>query len=586
MRSPDAPTAEARERFLATGAHPGTVREDILSSWQRCLTLSVAPGSFDPPYRPDVNPEGRLLRAAGPVLDRITETSGRLGLGFVVTDDDARILARWADEPQVLRLLDSVRADRGHVFSEDTIGTNGLGTAVELGRTVRVDGSEHFADALRAFTCVGVPIHDPLGRRLLGVLDLTSAADRDNSLLTLLATQTAQQIERALFDQQSPREQALLQQFLAARRTTGGVVVVSDRLMLADPRAGRLLAGFSQPLLWERARRALTSSTVVEEDLPVSDGQTVRTTMRALRDGDEIIGVLMQVTDQAARRPRPAAHPDPRPAGSLPPELVGRSPGLRSAFRDGLAALSGQVVAICGEAGVGKLTLARALHDAGGFGRVAVHDAADIEAHGALPWFGELRGVLAGEAGTLVVRHTNLLPRSMRDAVAALLGTAVRHGHRCVLTDVRTHHGVPEPSTVLAGAVVVELPPLRERTDDLPVLMAALAPGRHIAPEVIQLLTRYPWPGNLRELTTMTHRMSAAHTRSAITLADVPTHVIATTARRPLSRFEQAELHTILAALTDADGNRTEAARLLGISRSTLYRRLRTSGLDLQNTAF
>jgi transcriptional regulator of acetoin/glycerol metabolism len=568
--------AMGRERFLATGTADGWVRSEVLDSWRRSMAWSVQPDGFTPPYRGDVNPEGRLLRAADPVLRRLTATAGDLGLCFLVTDDEARILARWTDSLAMMRLLDRVSADRGHVFSEDAVGTNGLGTAVELRRTVRVNGREHFASVLGEFTCVGVPIWEPLARRIIGVLDLTCAADHNNKLITLLATQTAQQIEQCLYEQQNPREQALLRHFLAARRSISGIVVVSERLMLADPRAGRLLAGFSQPLLWERAGRALQAAGPLEEQLPLPDGGTLSTVMTAIRDGDEAMGVLLQLRPMtgAVARPRTGGAPE------LPAELVGRSGALLAAFRACRDASATQIVVISGEPGVGKSALGRAVHSCIGQGELHVKDCAAVGSDGVIAWFEDLRSRLGGEPGTLVLQRFNLLPGAERRHVAGLARTSLTRGWRVLVTTVR---GDAFPF----DSVEVELPPLRERMEDVPALAAVFAGTHRLAPEVVQLLTRLLWPGNVRELRSVVHGMAeTANGDATIKLIDVPPGLAAAASRRPLSRFERAEISAILNALADCNGNKTEAARLVGISRSTMYRKLRAGGIDLENTAF
>lgn len=580
----DKAIATYRDCFLANGGEPRGIRSDILQSWRRSATLSLRPDTFSPLYRPDVNPEGRLLRAAEPVLHHLTTNSGDLGLGFLVTDDEARILARWTDSPAMLRLFDKVSADRGHVFSEDAIGTNGLGTAVELGRTVRVNGREHFADVLGEFTCVGVPIRDPLTRRMIGVLDITCVADHDNKLITLLATQTAEKIEQCLYEQQSPREQALLRHFLAARRSTAGIVVLSERLMLADPRAGRLLEGFGQSLLWERAGRALTAPGPVEDEITLADQQTLATSMTAIHEGGEVLGVLLQVRAPDRER-RPRSQPSPAP-DERPPGLVGASGALLSAFRACQQASRHDVVLISGERGVGKTALAQAVHRAGGRGSFHAVDCAAIETDSLISWFDGLRAVLAAEPGTLVLRHFNLLSDSEHKPVGGLLSTAVARGWRALVTTVRGSQGQAAGALPL-DAVGVTLAPLRERMEDIPALAERFAGRRRLGPEVAQLLSRLLWPGNVRELENALGQMTGGGQPGApIRLADVPPHLAAAASRRALSRFEQAEISALLNALADCNGNKTEAAQLVGVSRSTLYRKLRAGGVDLENTVF
>ncbi|MHA6796288.1 sigma-54-dependent Fis family transcriptional regulator [Pseudonocardia bannensis] len=575
--------ARERERFLSSGIPPLQVRDEISSSWRRCSSWSVPPENIEPPYRPDVNPESRLLRAAGPVLDTVNERLGELGISFIVTDAEARILDRRVRERQLLRALDALNVTPGFVFAEDAVGTNGLGTAIELGRTTRIDGHEHYVEQLVQFTCVGVPIIDPVSRRPLGVLDVTCAADHDNTLVTLIAEQTARSIENRLFEQHSPQERALLEQFMSAsRRSHAGIVVLSERVLMTNPQAARLLDGADQPLVWDHAARAMAGGTAaVENELPLAGGRTARARTTPVRDGGEIIGALVEI--------RPTAEPaPPRPARSAPPEgppgLAGTDRALLGAYRAGRAALGERVVVVCGEAGVGKLAMAQALHRE--HGAAVVHDAAAIEVDGAAGWLDRLRDIVGGEPGDLVVRRLDLLSPDVVRTVSAILGTGISRGWRCSATFTC---GSSWEDTALPDldAEQLRLPPLRNRLRDIPVLVSAFAAPRRVAPEVVQLLMRLSWPGNVRELRSVVQRMLAAAPGGGNPgLAEVPPEVRRAAPRRTLTRFERAEVHAILDALAETAGNKKDAAALLGISRSTLYRKLQAAGIDLENTVF
>jgi DNA-binding NtrC family response regulator len=142
------------------------------------------------------------------------------------------------------------------------------------------------------------------------------------------------------------------------------------------------------------------------------------------------------------------------------------------------------------------------------------------------------------------------------------------------------------------GFGLVRLPSLRERPQDIGALANALL-HRHSAngassrfrPETIQVLSRREWGGNVRELETLVLQLVAAGVES-VRLEDLPVEVRTEAARRPLTRLEQVELHTMLMALRDTGGNKKEAALQLGVSRSTLYRRLRALGVDLSCQVF
>lgn len=583
--------ARDRERFLSSGGVPERVRAEISSSWRRCRDWSVPADALAPTYRPEVDPESTLRRAARPVLDSLVERLGDLPVSILLTDADARILDRRVHERALQRLLDARKVVPGFVFAEDVAGTNGLGTAIELGRTARIDGHEHYASDLVAFTCVGVPIIDPIRRRCVGVLDVTCAADRDNALVALLAEQTAMAIESRLVEQRSHRERGLLARFLAASRSGHyGVAVMGERIMMTNPQAARLLEGIDQSLLRDGAAQA--RNRPVWAHLRLADGRVARTRTTALRDGDEVVGALVEL-----RAPEAGAVPEPRsvpggvaatdrirrdtaavPAGPVEDGLVGAAPVFLRAVRVARDRPVGKVLVLCGEPGVGKRALAAA---ATGGGVVREVDAAAATLDGGQAWLASVRAVLGNAPGALAVRHVDLLAPGACRTLAAMLATATARGWRCAATAAAP--------PVLPGLEQhqVWLPPLRNRLGDLPALVAAFAAPTAVAPEVLQLLARLPWPGNVRELRAAVRRMlDAAPPGVRVGLAAVPVDLRCAGTRRGLSRFEHAEVQAIVEALAETGGNKKDAAVLLGISRSTLYRKLQSAGIDLENTVY
>ncbi|MQA16751.1 MAG: hypothetical protein GEV09_22240 [Pseudonocardiaceae bacterium] len=581
--------AEERERFLSSGDTPTLVRPEISSSWRRCSSWSVPAQHIAPPYQPDLDTGSRLLRAATPVLDKVTERLGELGIVFILTDRDARIIHRWETDRWLVKRLDSVHATVGHIFAEDAVGTNGLGTAVELGRTARVDGREHYVEELTGFTCVGVPVVDPVSRQLHGVLDVSCRADRNNMLVTALAEQTARSIEARLAEDQSVLERALLEHFLSAsRRSHTGIVVVSDRILMTNPQAARMLDGVSQPLVWDHVARAVNENGTVEDGLQLADGRTAHTRSAALRDGGEVIGAVMEICPESGQVP--IARSPTTEALVGPTGLAGTDRGYLETCRDARRALVDRVVVLYGEPGTGKLALGRALHEElahekPDHGQLLVHDAAAAEIDGETSWLATVRQDLAGMPGTLVLPHVNLLSQQLTPSLSAVLGAAASRGWGCVATYTcgTAWDGMPLPDLDITQ---VRLPPLRDRISDLPQLVAAFAAPRRLAPEAVQLLMRLTWPGNIRELRSLVDRMLAAAPIGIPGVSDVPAEVRRAAPRRRLTRFERAEVHVILDALGETGGNKKDAARLLGISRSTLYRKLQAAGIDLDNTVY
>lgn len=578
--------AAERESFLSDGTPPSRLRAEIALSWQRCAAWSVPPEIIEPPYQPGFPSDSRLVRAATPVLDRLAEQLDGLGVSLLLTDAGARIVDRRVSDHELLGRLDGVRADRGFVFAEDAVGTNGLGSVFESGRTTVVIGSEHYVEALQQFTCAGSPIRDPLSGRIEGVVDVTCAADRTDEVLGVLAEQAAHLIEERLYLQQTVHERALLEQFLMAnRRTSHGMVAVSDRLLISNPSAVRLLDGVEHAIVWEHAARALRQDAAVVDTIELPDGRRAWTRMAKVHDAGDVIGALVEI--------RPLNHEPSRSVAAAPrrleapPGLVGSNARWLRAIDEARQVLGRhKPLEVNGEVGAGKLTLARAIHDELTPGQPLVVCDATLGTTLGMSWCLTQLGKQLGPAcGTLIIRHGQLLAPPAADALASVIQPALSRGWRCVVTTSVDGHGA-EPLLATLGTRRVVLPPLREREDDLPALTAALAAPRQVGREVVQAFMRLDWPGNIRQLKMVLEQMLATSDHHQLTLCDVPPGLLSGATRRRLSRLERAEVHAIMSALCESSGNKKEAAALLGISRSTLYRKLRSVGIDLDNATF
>jgi two-component system, NtrC family, response regulator HydG len=134
----------------------------------------------------------------------------------------------------------------------------------------------------------------------------------------------------------------------------------------------------------------------------------------------------------------------------------------------------------------------------------------------------------------------------------------------------------------------IHVPPLRDRPEDVAALLAN-AIARHeadpsrLSEDALEALQRYPWPGNIRELENVVERALILSGGGAIGCQHLPRAVVETPATiapstllRPGFSLDQLERDVIHQALSQAGGNKTEAARLLGITRRRLYSRLKS----------
>jgi signal transduction histidine kinase len=173
------------------------VREEIVSSWQRCYVVGLRPERFEVPYLPDPDDDGPLSWSAGPVLERLAGDLAGTGAGLLLTDARGHVLHRAAAERGVLRLLDHIELAPGFLYGEQFTGTNAIGTAIAQQSAATVRGPEHFANALGRVACAASPITDPAGR-LVGVIDLTCSAKDFSPLMLPLVKQAAADVGHRL----------------------------------------------------------------------------------------------------------------------------------------------------------------------------------------------------------------------------------------------------------------------------------------------------------------------------------------------------------------------------------------------------
>ncbi len=313
-------------------------------------------------------------------------------------------------------------------------------------------------------------------------------------------------------------------------------------------------------------------------------------------------------------------------------EILGRSPRMQEVFRllDRVAP-TGVTVLIHGESGTGKELVARRLHAlsgrAGPF--VAVNCSAIPEGLMESELFGHVRGSFTGavaekpglfeeaQGGTLFLDEVGELPLHLQPKLLRALqeGRVKRvGGNREIPVDVRivsaTNRDLAaevrggrfrEDLYYRLNVVALEIPPLRDRRDDIPLLAhhflkkyseAFGRPVKGFARDALERLETYGFPGNVRELENIVERAVALETAEYVSCASLPAHLCARRAGAPPGLPDIPEqglaLEDLLAdierryldeALRRTGGNKTEAARLLGISFRSLRYRLERLGL-------
>jgi transcriptional regulator of acetoin/glycerol metabolism len=585
---------ESRQKFLTSGQVPaGLVREDIATSWRRSRLCGVDPQRLRVPYEPDeVNPTSRLHRAATPVLERFAARLTDTPTGLFLADRQARGVQRWVGQPSLAKRFDAVGAADGFRFDEELAGTNALGTTIELGRPVTITASEHWVEQLSALTCAGAPIRNPITRQIEGVVDLSCVNEHNADLLLALVLEIAFQVEERFYLEASVDERLMLQHFTsAARNSSRPVMAVNKDMILTNPAAARLVRNVEQELLWDLAARVTHANTAVSETLIAAEQSTVAH-CRPVRDGGEVIGVVIELKLEGPPVRRSARSTRVTRKAELP-GLVGHSPAWRGVCQQVLSIdCATACLVVTGETGTGKMAVARAWYALRGVEDPLVLDAAAEPGQGAdrlLPDIDRALQADDGRPGALLLAHVEHLSPAAAAALSAHLERAP--ASRMLAVTVTTGPGALATHTESLldrlRTVRVELPPLRHRREDISDLVAAFdGDGGTCTSETMQALVRSSWPRNVRELRHVIEAARSLSPQGPLQLDHLPKSVQRGSRRGMLSVIEQAELDAIVAALHDAGGNKVDAALALGISRSTLYRKMHTYGLDLDRAAF
>ncbi len=566
----------ARARFLGTGGGPERVPDldgvprEVSAAWRRALFYEVPPDLPAPPPAPA--PTGSaLLEAARPVLERLAPAARQAGFRLLLADAACRVL--W-----------SSAAGEPYDLSEESVGHNSVAAALRTGRRAEVSGPEHVLEIWQETDALSVPVLDRTGGHAVGAVTAVTAVRRLGPVETACAEAAALAVEAEFARRRPSPEQVLLDAYLAQRPERCAVVATDGRTRLVSGPAARLLSGAALEAIEREAARLVREGGAGAEapatlDLP-HGGPVAR--VRPVPAGEAVIGVVAVVPASPAGPVVPAA----RAADRLPGlrGLVGDSLPWRSAVEAaGALARSPAPLLVSGEPGAGKTALARAV--AAARDRVPEEfDAARSTPERAAEW------VRALDGGRMVLlRHTEALAPAAAAALVARLEEGADIG--LIATATLSAEGAGPCLRRLLdrlSARRVEVPPLRERPEDIPALLRALTPppgpGRPpLAWSVAarRALERYDWPGNVAELAALAAALAGGRRLTgAVRREELPDAVRNAPGKRRLTGLERAERSAIQQALHTHGGNRLRAAGALGIGRATLYRKLRAFGLE------
>ncbi len=653
--SPDLDRLHRRwSQFTQTGQLPDDLNPLIAAAWQRCaprLNPHLPPqwsALSDDVLALTLRHRQALVSIARPILEDVHQHLEGLGVMLVTVDSAACLLDSLGDAT-IMEALAGLGWRRGVFLHENRLGAVAFSTALMDGAAVQMTGAEHFLTALHCLSTAAAPIF-ALDGHALGAVGIVTLAEHSHPYATGLMVAAARAIENQLrADALTTEANTRATELNTTLNASSDAVLVWDaagNFMHLNDQAGSLLglkpAAVMGRSVYEHIGIPETLAQAVAQGQELTEAEITLTTygvphtclaslriIRAHPQGDPVnyIVTLRQIerVHELVNR-LVGAH-----ARVTLNDLISQSPAARRVRRQALSAADARAcVLIQGEAGTGKNSLARAIHNSS---RRSIGPFLSVNCR-ALPRelvLGEFLGYEAGafgnaagqpskfelaQGGTLFLDEVDALPMDVQAALLRIIevGDVIRlGGKRVIPVDVRliaASHASLETRAAEGSfrtdllfrlsSFVISLPPLRDCPEDVPALIDRVLErlqtqlGAHLAltEAAREALTRYAWPGNIRELESTLERAALACDGKAIAPEHLPAPVRDGRAMRiaagksvaePVRRLDEAERQAIISAFQASRGNLTQTASMLGIGRTTLWRKLKEFQISLES---
>jgi len=634
-------TQSARNEFLAKGTlSTGQVAEAIERSWRRCLNHGLA---FDAPNDPLVisaqelanrqEQNHLLITLAEPEMAALSEQISHTRSLVILTDNEGVILSSMGDQT-FIDDAQRVSLSPGASWNEAHRGTNAIGTALIEQSAISVQGAEHFMAHHHALSCSAVPIFDA-ENHLLATLDVSNDFQMPQQHTLALVKMAAQMIENRLFRASYSAEIVLhfhsRPEFIDTL-WEGIAAFDGDGQFIATNRSGQFQLNLHVDQINPQSEY-IHFNQLFDEPLNVLKArlhhqERALIFQMRLMNGAKIFAKIAFLNPQKpTSRPEKSLTVLSTSAANL--DLLNSGDAqINRAIKQVKQVLDRQIpILIQGETGVGKDLFARAIHDASPRRKgawVAVNCAALPEGLIEAELFGYEEGAFTGarrkgsagklvqaDGGTLFLDEIGDMPlslqarllRVLQDRAVTPLGSAQSIKVDFALMSA-TNQKLKEK--VESGefrsdlyyrinGLSVMLPALRLRTDldALIKLILNIEQSTHInlSHEVATIFAQHPWPGNIRQLHNVLRTAIALSDGELITIdhltsdfleemknnseRKVAIQIVKTTH----SNLDQITKEAIERSLLQHQGNISAVARELGMSRNTLYRKLKNFGL-------
>lgn len=566
------------------------------------------------------------------------------GSGFVlVLTDSAGIVLEVSGDQNILEMARENNYVPGCSRAELEVGTNAICLALQEKKSVQLTGPEHYNVRHQSWTCSSAPVFSP-GGEVLGTVTLSGESIGAHRHTFGMVIAAAEAIGHHLRERETALQKSRSETMLASllKSVSEAIIALDNEGRITDlnPVAARLLSITAERVVGKsiidlfpgtpdilKTIQENRNASPVEATIEAQKGRGhFMVTPYQMQLGDSFQGAILVVSER-----RKFIHSVRELSGLNAfytfAHLVGGAPGfLRQIELARIAARQDSRVLITGETGTGKELLAQAIHNGSARSNgpfVAINCAAiprdllesEILGYKDGAFTGARKGGQVGklelaDGGTIFLDEISQMPMDLQAKLLRVLqdGIITRLGDtKPMRVDVRvitaTNEDLYEKSRsggfrqdlyFRLSVIEIALPPLRERVEDIPLLavhflerLSKKVAGRmiKISADAMDILRAYGWMGNIRELENVLEMASIVCDKGLIEERHLGPRIRAAvtplreTSARP-TKMKEVEIDVLRVTMQELQGNIALVSRNLGMSRSTIYRRMRAHGIS------